>query len=83
MDDLSKFLKAAREKSNLTQAELAKSMGYTTPQFVSNWERKTTAFPVQKAKKFVRLTKCDPAKLFAAVMGRYHNRVVKHFPEPK
>ena len=33
------FLKDIRVKRNMTQAELAKKLGYTTSQFVSNWER--------------------------------------------
>ncbi len=33
------YLKEIRQKRNITQAELAKKLGYTTSQFVSNWER--------------------------------------------
>jgi len=36
---LAKILHEAREKSGLTQYELAKRLGYTSGQFVSNWER--------------------------------------------
>jgi len=33
------YLKTARESRNITQSELAKKLGYTTSQFISNWER--------------------------------------------
>lgn len=33
------FLKSRRIERGLTQAELAKALGYSSPQFVSNWER--------------------------------------------
>jgi len=33
------YLKNLRLKAGLTQAEVAKVLGYSNPQFVSNWER--------------------------------------------
>lgn len=33
------FLQRARVASGISQAEAAKRLGYTTPQFISNWER--------------------------------------------
>lgn len=39
------FLKRAREKRGLTQHEVAQHLAYSTPQFVSNWERGVSAPP--------------------------------------
>ncbi len=36
---LSAYLKARRVKAGLTQGAVAEAIGYTTPQFISNWER--------------------------------------------
>lgn len=36
---LGKFLKTKRENAGLSQRTVAEKLGYTTPQFVSNWER--------------------------------------------
>lgn len=36
---LAKKLRTARERNGLTQSDVAKEMGYSTAQFVSNWER--------------------------------------------
>ena len=33
------FLRAARMKAGLTQQQVAGALGYSTPQFISNWER--------------------------------------------
>lgn len=49
------MLKELREKSGLTQAELAKALGYTTPQFVSNWERGLCEPPPEKYPKLAKL----------------------------
>lgn len=34
-----KWLKQKRQDVNTSQREVANELGYTTPQFVSNWER--------------------------------------------
>jgi ribosome-binding protein aMBF1 (putative translation factor) len=34
-----KFIQRARENAGLTQKQIADGLGYTTAQFVSNWER--------------------------------------------
>jgi len=43
--------KALREKVGLTQREVSDSLGYSTPQFISNVERGRCRFPVQKLPK--------------------------------
>lgn len=37
--ELGKFLKLARKASGITQRDVAKKMGYSSPQFISNCER--------------------------------------------
>lgn len=36
---LGKYLKQTRKKAGLTQTDVAKEFGYTSPQFISNYER--------------------------------------------
>lgn len=50
------ILREARDKANMSQGELAKKMGYSNPQFVSNWERDLCGLPAKKAALFCRLT---------------------------
>jgi transcriptional regulator with XRE-family HTH domain len=56
------FLKNAREKRNVTQSELAKKLGYTTSQFISNWERGLCDPPmdaIPEISQFLGLSKRD------------------------
>lgn len=60
---IAKFIRSARERAGLTQLELAKAMGYSVPQFVSNWERGVSVPPLESARKLARLLDVSPAEL--------------------
>ncbi|MBX2996439.1 MAG: helix-turn-helix transcriptional regulator [Bdellovibrionaceae bacterium] len=49
------LLKKSREHSGLSQADVAKELGYSSPQFVSNWERGLSSPPIHKLKKLCKL----------------------------
>ena len=49
--------KQLREKAGLTQRDVSDSLGYSTPQFISNVERGRCRFPVQKLPKIKKLYK--------------------------
>lgn len=51
-----RLLKLARIKADITQGELAKKLGYKSPQMVSNWERGACGLPPKKALMFCRIT---------------------------
>lgn len=63
MKKLAEALKQAREKAELSQGEVAKALGYSSPQFVSNMERGLCSIPPRKAAAFCKLTGMKPAKL--------------------
>jgi transcriptional regulator with XRE-family HTH domain len=46
------MIKDLREAAGLTQQQLAKKLGYTTPQYISNLERNVTQVPVSKIRAF-------------------------------
>ena len=46
-----------REKAGLTQRDVSDTLGYSTPQFISNVERGRCRFPVQKLSKIKKLYK--------------------------
>lgn len=95
MIDAGKILKTAREKVKMTQSQLAEKMGYSNPQFISNWERNTCGLPARKAKLFCKITGMSPrameALLIAEVTGKVKKRLSasqspygkksKHVPE--
>lgn len=57
---LGELIKRKRKDSGLTQKEVADHMGYTSPQFVSNWTRGISKPPLKDAKKLCQLLNIDP-----------------------
>jgi transcriptional regulator with XRE-family HTH domain len=49
--------KSLRERAGLTQRDVSDSLGYSTPQFISNVERGRCRFPVQKLPRIKKLYK--------------------------
>jgi transcriptional regulator with XRE-family HTH domain len=54
-----KFLLNARTQSGLSQLALARELGYTSPQYVSNWERGVCGPPLDKLNDLSRLLRID------------------------
>jgi len=52
-DLTAKYFKNKRVELNLTQAELAEELGFSSPQIVSNWERGICSPPLNAAYKMV------------------------------
>ncbi|WP_374032879.1 helix-turn-helix domain-containing protein [Bdellovibrio bacteriovorus] len=52
---LGQILKEKRLAASLSQAEVSGHFGYSTPQFISNWERDVSAPPVDILKKIAAL----------------------------
>lgn len=62
------FLIACRLKAGFTQAEVAQKLGYTTPQFVSNWERALATPPLNTMAKIIRLYKIKPEAIVEVIL---------------
>ena len=67
MKQLGEILKTLREKAGLTQSDAASALGYTTPQFLSNWERGISEPPIKTIPKLARLYNTDASYLFGCV----------------
>lgn len=65
---LANYLKEARIKAGLTQSDVSEALGYTTPQFVSNWERGVSQPPIDVLKKIARLYKVSDEELFEVTL---------------
>lgn len=52
----SEFIKRARADAVLTQSEVAKALGYSSPQYISNIERGLCNLAPKKMKKFCEIT---------------------------
>lgn len=57
---VAKYLKTCRTKAGVSQGKIAKSLGYSSAQFVSNWERGKSMPPLNAMAKLAKLIKLDP-----------------------
>lgn len=64
LKDLGLFLKNKRIEAGLTQKDVAKKMGYTSPQFISNWERGLTAPPLSTIRSLIKLYNLQAQEIF-------------------
>ncbi len=62
------FLKEKRLTVGLSQGKVAKSLGYSSPQFVSNWERGLAAPPMVMLLKIIDLLSLDKKEVFNLLM---------------
>lgn len=60
---LAEFLKEKRLQARLSQGDVSKKLGYTSPQFVSNWERGLSSPPVTTLKKLAGIYGVDAEKM--------------------
>jgi transcriptional regulator with XRE-family HTH domain len=63
MKEITQFLITSRKKAHLSQFEVAKDLGYTSAQFVSNWERGLSIPPRAKLKRIAKLYNLEGDKL--------------------
>lgn len=66
---LGQFLKEKRENVGLSQKDVADKLGYSTPQFVSNWERGISTPPLKTLKKIGDLYKVSSDDLFTVTLN--------------
>ena len=52
---LGSYLKKKRQLSGLTQSDVAHKLGYSTPQFISNFERGLCSPPLKNLKTLIKL----------------------------
>lgn len=63
MRDFGRYLQQVREGANVTQADVAAALGYSTPQFVSNVERGRCLIPVPKIPAWAKKIGIHPKPL--------------------
>lgn len=61
---LAEYLKNKRSSSGLTQGAVATKLGYSSAQFVSNWERGLSLPPIQTLKKLCVLYKVNQDEMY-------------------
>lgn len=66
-----------REQAGLSQAAVATELGYTSPQFVSNWERGLSEPPPKKVEKLASMFGIRRSELAKLVMQANVDRRTK------
>lgn len=74
---LANFLKSKRIEAGITQRDVAAKLGYTTPQFISNWERGLSSPPIPILRKISEMYGVSEDDLFQVVL-KATIRVVEH-----
>lgn len=64
-------LKSLREKAGLKQDKVAKALGYTSIQLISNWERNLAMFPVKSVPQLSRLYSVSQDTLIDYLVQNY------------
>ena len=65
---LGQYLQDMRIKANLTQREVSLSLGYSSAQFISNFERGICSPPLKKLKELIKLYKMPVEKVMSLVL---------------
>jgi transcriptional regulator with XRE-family HTH domain len=73
---LGAFLKSKRQSAGLTQWFVAEQLGYSTPQFVSNWGRGLSIPPVHTLPALARFYAVSQSDMIAE-MHRYQAEVME------
>ena len=81
--NIGKFLKAQREKAGLSQRQVAIELGYTTAQFVSNWERGLINPPMTTMTVLLDLYKMSKKDLTDLLVGEYRATLNETFSKSK
>lgn len=64
-----KFLRSAREERGLSQTEVADLLGFSSSQFISNWERGLSTPPLDKLKQVTIILNIKPELMVESIMN--------------
>ena len=65
---LGKYLQKKRINADMTQIEVARKLGYSSAQFISNFERGLCSPPLKQMKKLTNLYDLDPGEVIDIMM---------------
>jgi transcriptional regulator with XRE-family HTH domain len=67
MSHTSDLILKKRTKLGISQGKLCVQLGYSTPQFLSNFERSLCVFPYKKLKQLCKILKIPEKKMLEAI----------------
>lgn len=79
MDNLGKYLKQARRSVGYSQGEISDALGYTSSQFVSNWERGVSCPTADAIDLLAKNYKLDRKDLCQKILDYKVNNTIRKF----
>ena len=79
--ELGNLIKEHRVKNDFSQGDLAKLMGYASPQFISDWERGLSGVPVKKLMELSKHLDIDHELIFNMLLEFSKNKVIRDMTE--
>lgn len=79
--NFAKYLKQKRELAGLSQKQVSEKLGYTTPQFISNWERGISTPPMKTVKKIAGLYSIPVDEIFNLLLQETLQQVTLDFKQ--
>lgn len=80
---LGDYLQSKRVKAGLSQGDVATKLGYSSPQFISNFERGLCAPPLNKMKLLVGLYDLNSEELIKLMLKEEEKNLRKHLAGKK
>lgn len=65
---LGKYFQQKRIKQGLSQKDVSIKLGYTTPQFISNWERGVSMPPISVITQLSKMYKVNSEDIFNKIL---------------
>jgi transcriptional regulator with XRE-family HTH domain len=78
---ISKFLRKKRVEAGLTQQQVARVLGYSSSQFVSNWERGLCNPPMESLGQLVTLFKIDNEEIMEIYLDSMRDQLRQVLPK--
>jgi transcriptional regulator with XRE-family HTH domain len=80
---LAEFLKDKRVAAGLTQSAVAEKLGYSSPQFISNWERGLANPPVFILRNLTKIYKVSADEMFKRLLEQVEAELHQEFYSPR
>lgn len=76
-ETLAQFMRRLRIAAGLSQSDISSKLGYSSAQFVSNWERGLVPPPAKKLKKLALILKTRPKILIERFVLDYRAKLLR------
>ncbi len=80
---LSHLIKLNRKKVGLSQKEMSEKLGYTSSQFISNWERGVSSPPMDKLLEICNILEIPQNQIVDSIMFETEQALMSHLKGTK